>query len=153
MAIINCPECGKEISNLADVCIHCGFPVKKYVEPMKQPVEPVQQAAKGQFSGSISKGNNVYGNQSDVKKTENMLTGSDVQRISERMKQKAEEKTEKQAEWWKKVITFICCFCPALTSVGVILLWVWEIPKERDRRILASILVILYPVVLYMQFS
>ena len=29
MALIKCPECGKEISSEADACIHCGFPIKK----------------------------------------------------------------------------------------------------------------------------
>ena len=28
MALINCPECGKQISNKASQCIHCGFPLK-----------------------------------------------------------------------------------------------------------------------------
>ena len=32
MGLIQCPECGKEISDKADVCIGCGFPIKKYVE-------------------------------------------------------------------------------------------------------------------------
>ncbi len=27
MALIKCPECGKEISDKASVCIHCGFPL------------------------------------------------------------------------------------------------------------------------------
>lgn len=27
MALIKCPECGKEISDKSDKCIHCGFPV------------------------------------------------------------------------------------------------------------------------------
>lgn len=27
MSLINCPECGKEISDKADVCIHCGYPL------------------------------------------------------------------------------------------------------------------------------
>lgn len=27
MALINCPECGKEISDKAKMCIHCGFPL------------------------------------------------------------------------------------------------------------------------------
>lgn len=31
MGLIKCPECGKEISDKADVCIGCGFPIKKYV--------------------------------------------------------------------------------------------------------------------------
>lgn len=29
MALIKCPECGKEISNMAKVCIHCGFPLQE----------------------------------------------------------------------------------------------------------------------------
>ena len=28
MAMINCPECGKEISDQAESCIHCGCPIK-----------------------------------------------------------------------------------------------------------------------------
>lgn len=28
MALINCPECGKEISDKAPACIHCGFPLE-----------------------------------------------------------------------------------------------------------------------------
>ncbi len=27
MALIKCPECGKEISDQAPVCIHCGYPL------------------------------------------------------------------------------------------------------------------------------
>ena len=29
MALIKCPECGKEISDQAPACIHCGFPLSK----------------------------------------------------------------------------------------------------------------------------
>jgi predicted RNA-binding Zn-ribbon protein involved in translation (DUF1610 family) len=28
MALIKCPECGKDISDLCEVCIHCGYPIK-----------------------------------------------------------------------------------------------------------------------------
>ncbi len=28
MALINCPECGKEISDKSEKCIHCGFPIR-----------------------------------------------------------------------------------------------------------------------------
>lgn len=31
MGLIKCPECGKEISDKADVCIGCGFPIKKHI--------------------------------------------------------------------------------------------------------------------------
>lgn len=29
MALIKCPECGKEVSNRAQVCIHCGYPLEE----------------------------------------------------------------------------------------------------------------------------
>lgn len=29
MALINCPECGKEVSEQAKICIHCGYPFNK----------------------------------------------------------------------------------------------------------------------------
>lgn len=29
MAMINCPECGQEISDKADKCPNCGNPIKK----------------------------------------------------------------------------------------------------------------------------
>lgn len=29
MALINCPECGKEVSDKSEKCIHCGYPINK----------------------------------------------------------------------------------------------------------------------------
>ena len=29
MALIKCIECGKEVSDKAEVCVHCGYPLKK----------------------------------------------------------------------------------------------------------------------------
>lgn len=31
MALIKCPECGKDVSDKSDVCIHCGYPLKEYI--------------------------------------------------------------------------------------------------------------------------
>lgn len=30
MALIKCPECGKDISNMSEKCIHCGFPITNH---------------------------------------------------------------------------------------------------------------------------
>lgn len=32
MALIKCPECGKEISDKANACIHCGYPLNERKE-------------------------------------------------------------------------------------------------------------------------
>lgn len=39
MALIRCPECDKEISDKADICVNCGFPIKKYLEEQKEKEE------------------------------------------------------------------------------------------------------------------
>ena len=36
MSLIKCPECGKEISEKANVCINCGYPISEYVEELKK---------------------------------------------------------------------------------------------------------------------
>lgn len=35
MALINCPECGKEVSDKAKTCPNCGIAITK--EPIEQP--------------------------------------------------------------------------------------------------------------------
>ena len=32
MALIKCPECNKEVSDKSEVCIHCGYPIKEYID-------------------------------------------------------------------------------------------------------------------------
>lgn len=36
MALIKCPECGKEVSDRAPACIHCGFPFSENISNTKQ---------------------------------------------------------------------------------------------------------------------
>lgn len=37
MAIINCPECGKQISNKSNSCMYCGYPMRNFVEKSVNP--------------------------------------------------------------------------------------------------------------------
>jgi uncharacterized membrane protein YhaH (DUF805 family)/ribosomal protein L40E len=37
MALIKCPECNAEVSDRAEKCIKCGFPMASYVPPVKCP--------------------------------------------------------------------------------------------------------------------
>lgn len=36
MALINCPECGKEVSDEVKKCIHCGYPIEKWMKEQKK---------------------------------------------------------------------------------------------------------------------
>ena len=35
MALIHCPECGQEVSDLAAVCVHCGYPLRAATLPAR----------------------------------------------------------------------------------------------------------------------
>lgn len=43
MALITCPECGKEFSEFADKCPNCGYPNKKDVAPVEQQEAPANK--------------------------------------------------------------------------------------------------------------
>ncbi len=50
MALITCPECGKQISALSDFCVNCGYPLAKMknaqpAETAAQPADPVPVSA------------------------------------------------------------------------------------------------------------
>ena len=46
MALINCPECGNEISDKSEKCINCGYPIKelKYEEYHGDIIDVLQNA-------------------------------------------------------------------------------------------------------------
>ena len=45
MSLINCPECGKQISDKSQVCIHCGYKIGSnsqiYIHPFVKKVVPI----------------------------------------------------------------------------------------------------------------
>ncbi len=43
MALINCPECGKEISNRAGACPNCGCPIGEVSNPLQEKNAKIQQ--------------------------------------------------------------------------------------------------------------
>ena len=46
MALINCPECNREVSDKAEVCLNCGFGVAKYVERQNKIAKIQEEAEK-----------------------------------------------------------------------------------------------------------
>ena len=41
MALIKCPECGKEVSDKAAACIHCGYPIASNAQHQQEQVVKV----------------------------------------------------------------------------------------------------------------
>lgn len=59
MSLIICPECGKEISDRAKQCVHCGFPIEEYLES-EEPQAIVPNEIKCPFCGSERIDNDGY---------------------------------------------------------------------------------------------
>ncbi|MBE5878085.1 MAG: zinc ribbon domain-containing protein [Lachnospiraceae bacterium] len=57
MALIKCPECGREISDKATLCIGCGFPIKEYLEDARMSVPSKEMCP---YCGSENIDNNGY---------------------------------------------------------------------------------------------
>ena len=54
MALINCPECGQQVSDKAEVCIHCGAPLKeKPLEPVHDKDKYAQNRKKGTVAPAL----------------------------------------------------------------------------------------------------
>ena len=54
MALIKCPECGKEISNQAQACPHCGHPVQATVPTPPIPPQPAPAPKKKKGLGCLA---------------------------------------------------------------------------------------------------
>lgn len=64
MSLIKCPECGKEVSDKAEVCVNCGYPISKYIVEIKksEQKEEIKEQKKKRcpFCGSETKSNEDY---------------------------------------------------------------------------------------------
>ena len=104
MALIKCPECGKEISDKAPACIHCGYPLANTQQNVTETVPP-------QSSNSIPKENiNNSKGFSVVSIDENTvsLQCEKCARISQYLQDKVITKVSEK-EWATKNIIF----CPS----------------------------------------
>lgn len=66
MALIKCPECGKEISNKAKACIHCGCPLDEINPSGTVRIKMPNNVVKG-FAGLFSERNaTIINNKGDI---------------------------------------------------------------------------------------
>lgn len=130
MALINCPECGKEISDKADNCINCGFPLKEYFEEKEVCPYCGHENIKGEdYCESCASRLTEYHVESKNRKVEDV--------------EKSKKKENKKTPFWKKTwfTVLMCIFSPV---IGILLLWVNKKPQKIKFRILLSVILFLY---------
>lgn len=60
--LVNCPECGKQISDKAKACPHCGYPMEEKQEPWLIPYDPETMTGKTPADDrSIETAQELYG--------------------------------------------------------------------------------------------
>ena len=56
MALIVCPECEKQVSDQAEACPSCGYPIPKYIEEKKQHAKvAAEEAKKAEVAAAVEK--------------------------------------------------------------------------------------------------
>ena len=57
MALIKCPECGKDVSTSAETCPHCGYPINKITvaKPISYETKVVKIRCWGRGTNSVNK--------------------------------------------------------------------------------------------------
>ncbi|MBQ6570091.1 MAG: zinc ribbon domain-containing protein [Clostridia bacterium] len=83
MALIKCPECEKEISNLAKNCPYCGYPLEKQetVEEKQEPAEEKQESAEEKQETAVEKPQEATENKTVSQVTEEKKTESFISQI------------------------------------------------------------------------
>ena len=105
MALIKCPECGKEISDRATSCPNCGYPISQDTKPAVGNVlspnneatqyEPAELTVNGQAQGGIVSADNT-------------------------LLQSAPPKKNKKLKAWQKILIGVTCFVIVLAILFAI---------------------------------
>ncbi len=62
MALINCPECGKQVSDKAEQCPDCGLPINPTNKPKSKPTQNIiVERREGCFLQTLNAGCTVVG--------------------------------------------------------------------------------------------
>lgn len=150
MALIKCPECGKEISDKASVCINCGYPISEYVEEEQKKNEQLkeqQEAENNKYTRCVRCGVDAVGEDGYCESCgAYQFANSDRQAktfSSEARKTNyAVEKPKFFERGWFLVLA--CIFIP---PVGLCLLWVAKKPKYAPARTTLTVFLAIYAII------
>lgn len=155
MALIKCPECGKEISDKARICVNCGYPISEYVEELKREEEQkkVEQPREQQkseknkyacckFCGVDAVGKDGYCESCGAFQFASSSQQEKTFSSEIRKTDCAEEKLPFWERWWFLILA--CIFVP---PVGLCLLWVANKPKYAPARTTLSVFLAFYAII------
>jgi len=99
MALIKCPECGKEVSDSAVVCLQCGFPVEKWVKEQKDLLAMEDAAA------------------NEAKRYVERVKREKEQEIERQQKTEERKKAIKSLPWFKICLGIFCLLIVIIIAI------------------------------------
>lgn len=143
MALIKCPECGKEISSKASSCPNCGCPSDEWMNVKSEEAdkrEP-ERSDRCQYCGAEIEKSLDYCPECGARLT--------AYRTIENTQNK---KTSKEDSVFFKIAKnpfIIFLFCLFIPPVGIFFLWFHGRPKNKVIRIILTVFLIFYALLLY----
>ena len=112
MALINCPECDSEVSEAAESCPQCGFPIQKFVEEQERKRRKEEQARRAAQREKQSR-----------KRAE-----------KQRREQKARRKKRNKVLGIAFLVLMGTCLCCGMCGLAIETLEEWEEEREHEAR-------------------
>ena len=119
-----CPRCGNKINEGTNFCPICGFDFNSMKAKSFVPPNCYNNQQQSQFGNNQTINNNYTG----YRPYENFNH------------QPYYNQQPQKTPWWKDAITGLCLLFTPTVIIGIILMWVWKIPKSKPFRVIATIL-------------
>lgn len=136
MALIKCPECGKEVSTLATTCPHCGCPVEDSVG--KERLKIIKNIDNHMVQCKNCGTWNFVGVQ-ECKECHKIITGQDYIQTNQKAAGISTEPSKNVTPFYGKtwfVILMLCCWC---FPIGLFLMWKYKKFNKPTRIIITTI--------------
>ena len=168
MALIKCPECGKEISDKSKACVNCGYPIEEHMRraesdriaqenERKKKDEELKKYKCNICGAQNEKGSDYCDNcgaritpyaRNEHNNEREFLEHTDSRNSHERSAKSNIKNIAPKPPFWKRTwfITLTCIFFP---PVGIALLWICRKPSKKKTRIILTAFLCLWTWVLF----
>lgn len=96
MALINCPECGKEISDKSEKCINCGCPINNISPKYKVIINGYTNTDTAAFAGI----NQVFNQNLSYEEAMDILNGGEHTLMETESYEEAKDCANELSSWW-----------------------------------------------------
>lgn len=161
MALIKCPECGKEISDKSKICVNCGYPIEEYMRKIEGERRKKDEELK-KYKCNTCGTQNEIGNdycvncgaritpyaRNEHNNDKIFLEHADSHNSHAEPVKRNKKNTTPKPPFWERT-WFIALACIFFPPAGIALLWICDKPNRRKTRIILTAFLCLWTWVLF----